>query len=416
MSSAAPAIPATAMPPTAAVRSSRIVSVDILRGLVMMIMALDHVRDYFSGVPYPAEDLSHTSVALFLTRVVTHFCAPVFFLLAGTGAYLSLSRGRSLGQVSYFFLTRGLWLVVLELVVVRFAWNFNFTAVPVAQVIWALGWSMVAMALLVRLPVRWIAAFGIAMIVFHNLLDRIDLAALAVLPRLWTILHVPGMVTFTPHIQLFVGYPLIPWVGVMAVGYAFGAVFRRPDRGRLILWIGFATTLAFFIVRGINHYGNGMPGDRTIFPATLGAWHVQHTSTFTILSFFDTVKYPPSLDYLLMTLGPALIVLGLLDRATGESSLGRVVVVFGRVPLFYYVIHIYLIHALAIVVALLGGQPYAWMWQISMFLQPHPAHYGHGLPVVYLMWAVVLAALYYPCRWYMNLKARHRDWNWLSYL
>jgi uncharacterized membrane protein len=414
MSSAAPAIPAT--PTTAAVHSSRIVSVDILRGLVMMIMALDHVRDYFSGVPYPAEDLSHTSVALFLTRVVTHFCAPVFFLLAGTGAYLSLSRGRSLGQVSYFFLTRGLWLVVLELVVVRFAWNFNFTAVPVAQVIWALGWSMVAMALLVRLPMRWIAAFGIAMIVFHNLLDSIDLAALAVLPRLWTILHVPGMVTFTPHIQLFVGYPLIPWVGVMAVGYAFGAVFRRPDRGRLILWIGFATTLAFFIVRGINHYGNGMPGDRTIFPATLGAWHVQHTSTFTILSFFDTVKYPPSLDYLLMTLGPALIVLGLLDRATGESSLGRVVVVFGRVPLFYYVIHIYLIHALAIVVAWLGGQPYAWMWQISMFLQPHPANYGHGLPVVYLMWAVVLAVLYYPCRWYMNLKARHRDWNWLSYL
>ena len=414
MSSAAPAIPAT--PPTAAVRSSRIVSVDILRGLVMMIMALDHVRDYFSGATYPAEDLSHASVALFLTRVVTHFCAPVFFLLAGTGAYLSLSRGRSLGQVSYFFLTRGLWLVVLELVVIRFAWNFNFTTVPVAQVIWALGWSMVAMALLVRLPVRWIAAFGIAMIAFHDLLDRIDLAALAALPRLWTILHVPGMVTFTPHIQLLVGYPLIPWVGVMAAGYAFGALFRRPDRGRLILWIGFATTLGFFIVRGINHYGNGVPGDRTIFPATLGAWHAQHTSTFTILSFFDTVKYPPSLDYLLMTLGPALIVLGLLDRATAESSLGRVVVVFGRVPLFYYVIHIYLIHALAIVVAWLSGQPYAWMWQNSMFVQPHPANYGHGLPVVYLMLAVVLAVLYYPCRWYMNLKARHRDWNWLSYL
>jgi uncharacterized membrane protein len=379
-------------------------------------MALDHTRDYFSGAAYPAEDLSHTSVALFLTRVVTHFCAPVFFLLAGTGAYLSLSRGRSLGQVSYFFLTRGLWLVVLELVVIRFAWNFNFTTVPVAQVIWALGWSMVAMALLVRLPVRWIAAFGIAMIAFHNLLDGIDLAALAALPRLWTILHVPGLVTFTPHIQLFVGYPLIPWVGVMAAGYAFGAVFRRPDRGKLILWIGFATTLAFFIVRGINHYGNGLPGDKTLFPPILGAWHVQHTSTFTILSFFDTVKYPPSLDYLLMTLGPALIVLGLLDRATAESSLGRVVVVFGRVPLFYYVIHIYLVHALAIVIAWLSGQPYAWMWQISMFLQPHPANYGHGLPVVYLMWAVVLALLYYPCRWYMNLKARHRDWNWLSYL
>jgi hypothetical protein len=159
-----------------------------------------------------------------------------------------------------------------------------------------------------------------------------------------------------------------------------------------------------------------MPGDRTIFPATLGAWHVQRDITFTILSFFDTVKYPPSLDYLLMTLGPSLIVLGLLDSATAESSLGRIAVVFGRVPLFYYVIHIYLIHGLAIVVAWLCGQPYTWLWQITMFVQPHPAHYGYGLPVVYLTWAVVVAVLYYPCRWYMNLKAKHRDWNLLSYL
>jgi uncharacterized membrane protein len=416
MSSATSVIPATAMPVTAAARSSRIVSVDLLRGLVMAVMALDHVRDYFSGAAYPAEDLAHTSVALFLTRIVSHFCAPVFFLLAGTGAYLSLSRGKSLAQVSYFFATRGLWLVALELVVIRLAWNFNLTTVPVAQVIWALGWSMVAMAFLVWLPVRWIAAFGIAMIALHDLLDKIDLAALAALPRLWTILHVPGMVTFTPHIQLFVGYPLIPWVGVMAAGYALGTLFRRPDRHRLLLWIGFATTLAFFIVRGINHYGNGMPGDATIFPATLGPWHVQRTFTFTILSFFDTLKYPPSLDYLLMMLGPSLILLGLLDRATAESSPARILLVFGRVPLFYYVIHICLIHAMAIVVAWLCGQPYAWMWQISMFVQSHPPNYGHGLPVVYLVWAAVLAVLYYPCRRYMNLKASHRDWSWLSYL
>jgi len=416
MSAAAPAIPTTITPLTAAARSSRIVSVDLLRGLVMVVMALDHVRDYFSGAAYPAEDLTHPSVALFLTRIVTHFCAQVFFLLAGTGAYLSLSRGRSLSQVSYFFATRGLWLVVLELVVIRLAWNFNLTTLPVAQVIWALGWSMVAMALLVWLPVRWMAAFGIAMILFHNLLDRIDLAALAVFPRLWTVLHVPGMVTFTPHTHLFVGYPLIPWIGVMAAGYALGALFRRPDRRVLLFWIGFAATVGFFIVRGINHYGNGTPGDQTIFPTTLGPWHVQRTFVFTILSFFDTVKYPPSLDYLLMTLGPALIVLALLDRVTADSGPSRILMVFGRVPLFYYVIHIYLIHLLAIVVAALCGQPYAWMWQITMFVQPHPAHYGYGLPVVYLMWAVVVATLYYPCRWYMNFKARHRDWSWLSYL
>lgn len=416
MSSAASTIPVATASLSTAGRSSRIISVDLLRGLVMVVMALDHVRDYFSGAVYPAEDIAHTSLALFLTRVVTHFCAPVFFLLAGTGAYLSLSRGKSLGQVSYFFATRGLWLVALELIVIRLGWNFNLTTLPVAQVIWALGWAMVTMALLVWLPVRWIAAFGIGMMVFHDLLDKIDLTALAALPRLWTILHVPGMITFGTHIQIFIGYPLIPWIGVMAAGYALGALFRRPDRRKVLLWIGFATTAAFFILRGINHYGNGVPGDRAIFPTTLGPWHAQRTVVFTILSFFDTMKYPPSLDYLLMTLGPALSLLGLLDRATATSKLGRVVIVFGRVPLFYYVIHIYLIHALAIVVAWICGQPYAWMWQITMFVQEHPANYGHGLPVVYLMWAIVLATLYYPCRWYMNLKARHRDWTWLSYL
>ena len=266
------------------------------------------------------------------------------------------------------------------------------------------------------LPVRWIAAFGIAMITLHNLLDRIDLAALAVLPRLWTVFHVPGMVTFAAHTQIFVGYPLIPWIGVMAAGYALGAVFRRPDRHTVLLWIGLAATAAFFIVRGIDHYGNGMPGDRTIFPTSLGPWHAQRTFVFTVLSFFDTVNSPPSLDYLLMTLGPALVLLALLDRATAASTPARIMVVFGRVPLFYYVIHIYLIHLLAIVVAWFCGQPYAWMWQTAMFVQPHPANYGYGLPVVYLMWAVVLAILYYPCRWYMNLKVRHRDRNWLSYL
>ena len=416
MSSVASTIPVRVAPRTAGSPSSRIVSVDLLRGLVMVIMALDHVRDYFSGAVYPAEDLSHASVALFLTRVVTHFCAPVFFLLAGTGAYLSLSRGRSLAQVSYFFATRGIWLVVLELVIIRLGWNFNLTSTPVAQVIWALGWSMVAMAVLVWLPIRWIAAFGIAMVVFHNLLDGIDLAALTVMPRLWTVLHVPGMITFGSHFQIFVGYPLIPWIGVMAAGYAFGALFRRPDRRKLVLWIGVAMTVAFIVVRGINHYGNGVPGDRAIFPTTLGPWHAQRSFMFTVLSFFDTVKYPPSLDYLLMTLRPSLILLGLLDRVTAESGPARILLVFGRVPFFYYVVHISLIHALAIVVAWVGGQPYAWMWKTAMFVQGHPANYGYGLPVVYLMWAVVLVILYYPCRWYMNLKTRHRDWRWLSYL
>ena len=403
----------TSVPST---RSSRIVSVDQLRGLVMILMALDHTRDYFSGLPFSPEDLSKTFGALFFTRVITHICAPVFFLLAGAGAYLSVARGKSLPQVSYFFWTRGLWLIFLELTVLRFAWDFTFPSVPFVQVIWALGWSMVAMALIVRLPLRSIAGLGVALIVFHNLLDPITPAALGRLSGLWMVLHTPGLVSITPQMKFFVGYPLIPWIGVMAAGYAMGVLLQRHDRRKWTLGLGVALTLAFFVLRALNLYGNGDAGISSIVSSSVGPWKLQPSLTLTIIAFFNTLKYPPSLDYLLMTLGPALIVLACLDGVTAERGLGRILLVFGRVPLFYYVVHIFLIHALAIFVGLLFRQPVAWLWHGSFVLQDSPVGYGHGLPFVYLMWFIALLILYLPCKSYMAFKSRHRDWVWLSYL
>ena len=397
-------------------RSTRIVSVDLLRGLVMMLMALDHTREYFSEIPFPAEDLSKTFGTLFFTRVITHFCAPVFFLLAGAGAYLAVARGKSLPQASRFFWTRGLWLVFLELTVLRFAWNFTFASVGLVQVIWALGWSMVAMALIVKLPIRWIAALGVVTIVSHNLLDAIHPASLGSFSGLWMVLHSPGLVSITPGMSFFVGYPLIPWIGVMAVGYAMGALLERSDRRKWILGLGVALTLAFFVLRALNLYGNGEASTSFFLPSTVGPWKVQPSLTLTIIAFFDTLKYPPSLDYLLMTLGPALIVLACLDGVAAERGLGRILLVFGRVPLFYYVLHILVIHAMAIFVGMLFHQSVSWLWHGGFFLHPSPAGYGHGLPFVYLMWCIALLILYFPCKWYMAFKNRHREWGWLSYL
>jgi uncharacterized membrane protein len=346
---------------------------------------------------------------LFFTRWITHFCAPVFCFLAGTGAYLATSRGKSIQQVSWFFFTRGLWLVFVELTVVGFAWCFvpHFSR----GVIWILGWSMVVMALIVRLPVRWVAVFGVSMIATHNLLDRVNPASFGRLSWLWMMLHVHGSIQFS-HFTFAGRYVLIPWVGVMAAGFAFGALLLRPDRRKWILTLGVSMTALFFLLRGFNLYGNGVAG----FPYSVGPWHAGPTAALTVISFFNTQKYPPSLDYLLMTLGPGLILLALFDQAKAERGPGRILLVYGRVPMFYYVVHLYLIHVVAIVVALIFRQPAAWLWHGSYQLLPRPDGYGHGLTFIYATWILVVAILYLPCRWFMEFKRQHRDWNWLSYL
>jgi len=388
----------------------RVVSIDVLRGLVMVIMALDHTRHFLTNVQFPPELLPNTYAALFFTRFITHYCAPVFSFLAGTGAFLATCRGKSVQQVSWFFLTRGLWLVFLELTIVDFSWTFVPWAA--AGVLWILGWSMVAMALIVRLPVRWIAVFGVGMIATHNLLDRINPASLGKLAWLWMLLHSPGAMPITPHFTFRVLYVLIPWVGVMAAGFAFGALLLRPDRRKWILMLGISMTALFLLLRGFNLYGNSSSG----VPFSVGPWSLQPTPSLTVISFLNTEKYPPSLDYLLMTLGPSLILLALLDGTKAERGLGRFLLVYGRVPMFYYILHLYLIHILAIVVAWLSHQPASWLWHGASFLLPTPAGYGHGLLFIYAMWILVIASLYWPCLWFMEFKQRHRDWVWLSYL
>jgi uncharacterized membrane protein len=394
-------------------QSPRLISVDVLRGLVMVLMALDHTRDFMSYPGYPPEDLAHTNGALFFTRFVTHFCAPVFAFLAGTGAFLATSRGKTIQQVSRFFLTRGLWLVLLEFTVIDFAWGF----VPWghAGVIWGLGWSMVAMALIVQLPVRWIGALGVGIIATHNLLDRINPASLGRLSWLWVVLHTPGRIPVTADLHFSVRYVLIPWVGVMAAGFAFGSLLLRPDRRHSVLTLGISATMLFFVLRLINFYGNGISGLPFGYPRSAGPWSVQPTISLTVISFFNTLKYPPSLDYLLMTLGPSLILLGLLDKAKAERGLSRILLVFGRVPMFYYVLHLYLIHILAILVALAFHQPILHGSVIADFATK-PVGYGHGLPFIYVMWILAVAILYVPCLWFMRLRSRHRDWTWLGYL
>ena len=392
-------------------QTARLVSVDVLRGLAMVIMALDHTRDFFSYLRFEPEDLSHTYGWLFFTRFVTHYYAPTFSFLAGSGAYLATTRGKSVSQVSRFFLTRGLWLVLLEVTIVDFAWTFIFW--PAAGVIWILGWSMVCMALLVRMPVRWVGIFGVAMIATHNLLDRVPPAFFGKLSWLWMMLHVPGGIPVTPHFNFYV---LIPWVGVMAAGYAFGRILQRPDGRKWTLALGLAMTALFFLLRGLNLYGNSRVGLGDGVPYSTGPWRVQPTTTLTLISFFNTLKYPPSLHYLLMTLGPSLTLLALLDGIKAERGLGRVLLVYGRVPLFYYVLHLYLIHLLAIVVGLLFHQPVSWLWHGGVLVLGIPPGYGHGLPFVYGIWFLVLVILYLSCRWFMVYKQQHRDWTWLSYL
>jgi uncharacterized membrane protein len=381
----------------------RLDSVDLLRGLVIVIMALDHARDFFTAVRFEATDLTQTTAALFLTRWITHFCAPVFVFLAGTSAFLYQARGRSRGEVSRFLLTRGLWLVLLEWTLVRWAWMFNFnytTEVLFVQVIWVIGVSMIVLAGLIHLPLGAVAAIGIGMIAGHNLLDGVSPESLGRWAPLWILLHAQAPIPLRGDQVLFVIYPLVPWIGVMAAGYAFGSLLLRPadERRRLLLRLGCGLTLGFLVLRAANVYGDPAP------------WSPQASAGRTVLSFLNTTKYPPSLLFLLMTLGPAIALLPLLERLRGP--LARAVRVYGRVPLFFYVLHLALIHALAIGVAALAGFDPRRFRHVWMFLPPD---WGYGLPVVYLVWAAVVLALYPACRWFAGVKARRRE-AWLSYL
>jgi uncharacterized membrane protein len=384
----------------------RIESVDLLRGVVMILMALDHVRDYFGVVGINPTDPATTTVPLFFTRWVTHFCAPTFFLLTGTGAYLSLRR-RGPAKLARFLVTRGIWMIVLDTVILRcFAWQFNVDfRVTFLIVLWALGWAMIMLAALVRFPPGVAAIVGGVLIAGHNLLDGVNPTMFGSAAPLWLILHRPGLLLGPPHVVI-VAYPLIPWVGVTAVGYALGRVFDwTPERRRTFLFrTGVGAVIAFLAIRGLNVYGDPQ------------RWADQRSTVFTVLSFLNTTKYPPSLLFLLMTLGPGLLVLRAVD--SGIPRWLRPAIAFGKVPLFYFALHIIAIHLLVLVVCWYRYGAVHWVFESptpDKYPFTQPPGWPVSLPVVYVIWLGVVASLWPMCHWFASVKARRRDW-WLSYL
>lgn len=389
--------------------SSRIQSVDALRGAIIIIMALDHVRDFtnISAMFFSPTDLTRTTAALFFTRWITHFCAPVFAFTAGIGAFFWYHNKRTLPQLSRFLLTRGLWLMFLELTVLRFIlfFQWNWTgALFILTVFWMLGLSMVVLAALIYLPPKILAPLSLIVIASHNLLDPIDPARFGRFAPLWDILHQQAAFPF--HGAVFaVAYPLVPWVAVMAAGFCFGnALLWDPERRRgFLIRLGVGLTVAFLALRAWNHYGDPSP------------WTHQF---FTALSFLNTTKYPPSLLFLLMTLGPAIIALAVLDRRNFASS--NPLIVFGRVPFFFFLFHMALAHVLAVVLSAFRYGPHRFLLRPPPSLggsrEIFPADYGFSLPAVYAIWLAVILISYPACRWYADLKNRRRDLWWLSYL
>jgi uncharacterized membrane protein len=418
----APAIkypPKTPVAPYTPLTRTRVDSVDLLRGIIMVIMMLDHTRDFlhFQATLFDPTNVAKTTPMLFFTRWITHFCAPLFVFLAGTGAYFQTLRGKPTSSLSRFLWTRGLWLIFLELTVLRLVIFFNVDVLTLAsflQVIWAIGWSMIVLAGLIYLPLPVIAGIGIGMIALHNLLDGVTVTSWAgpgtPIPGFWAsvwhVLHVPGLIFpfGADGPKVFALYPLIPWVGVMAAGYALGSVYRleSAERRRYLMRAGLLLTAGFIVLRLINVYGDPSP------------WSSQDTPVKTVLSFLAVSKYPPSLLFLLMTIGPSLMFLAWADeKPTGGWR--SFFITYGRVPLFFYVLQWIVAHTLAIVASVIAGKPTDHLFGNLVLDPPAKPGAGFGLVTVYAMWALGVLFLYPLCKWYADLKARRRDW-WLSYL
>ena len=394
---------------------ARITSIDVMRGLVMVVMLLDHVRDmvHLDSHAFSPTDLDRTTPVLFFTRWVTHFCAPVFVLLAGVGAQRQADAGMPRAALARFLISRGLWLVFLELTAVRLGAFFSLDPhfIGFLQVIWVIGVSMVALAALQFLPLPVVAVFGLTLIGLHNFLDDLGPAPpLIGTPTrlgvaLWMFLHRSGPL-FLPGGRLgFVMYPLVPWVGVMAAGYALGAIYRwEPSRRRrFLLAVGAGAIVAFVALRALGIYGDPSP------------WSPQPTATRAFLAFLNLTKYPPSLEFLLMTLGPALIGLAYLERASPLGRLSRALENFGRVPLFYYLLQWPYAHLAALVLGAAAGQSVTHLFRSPPDAFQMANGHGFGLATVYLVWIVGVALLYPLCRVYGRKKREQKKW-WMSYL
>jgi uncharacterized membrane protein len=389
--------------------SYRIESIDLLRGLIMIVMALDHVRDYFHAGAFTADplDLSTTTPILYFTRFITHYCAPLFMFLSGTSAALVGQRKGS-AYLTRFLITRGLWLIFMELTVVCFGWFFNPTfTTQLLGVIWALGWSMIFLAGFIHLP-KWLTiTICLALVFGHNLLDGIQVTSSTAASFGWSVLH-QFQFFQVGSFHILAGYPLIPWIGVMALGYCLGGIYRKEKdaqkRKKFLLALGIISVALFAALRYSNVYGDP------------SKWTEQRSLVYTFLSFLNVTKYTTSLVYLLVTIGPGLIFLALTENVHG--AIARKIKTIGRVPMFYYLAHLYLIHISALIAAVASGRSWTDMVNFSTWItnEPKLQGYGFSLGVTYAVWAGLIVVLYFLCRWYDQYKSSHREKWWLSYL
>lgn len=421
----------------------------------MILMMLDHTRDFVHHGALSADptDVTSTTVPLFFTRWITHFCAPTFVFLSGVSIYLQKMYGKSNAELARFLVTRGLWLIVLEFTVVRLGivYNFDYTFAALMQVIWVIGVSMIVMAALIWLPTKLVGAIGVLMIVLHNLLDGFQVPpnvafggqpAPTLSQMLWMILHQGGVLPIVGDSTAFIAYPLIPWIGVMAAGYALGTIYGwdAARRRKLLLGFGVAACVLFVVIRFTNVYGDtdpwytkagmvemltaraaenpeGSPGSERIAAALKGVQESPLSdTTFALLSFIDTQKYPPSLLFLLMTLGPAMLLLGLLDRIDGKAIWQRIAIVFGRVPLFFYLLQFPLAHLMGILLSWAAGKDFAYLFaNFPDNSRLAPPDHGFSLGVTYLAWIAGIIILFPLCYLYGEYKRKNKHWL-LSYL
>jgi uncharacterized membrane protein len=384
--------------------SYRVTSIDILRGIVMVIMALDHTRDYFhvEAMTDDPLNLATTTVPLFFTRWITHYCAPIFVFLSGTSAYLA-AKNKTPAEASLFLVKRGIWLIVAEVLIITLAITFNpLYNFVVWQVIWAIGWSMVILGLLVKFPYYTVLITGALLFFGHDIFDHLRLPQNGFAGNLVKVLFTSRVSILRLSETRFIGvfYAILPWTGVMLLGYAAGYWFRREfsavKRKRLLTVTGISLILLFMLLRFINGYGEPQPWDKQ-----------------RLLSFLNTSKYPPSLLYLCMTLGPALVALTLLENV--RNRLSKFFSIYGRVPFFYYVLHFYLIHIILVVLFFATGHKSSEIVDPRVPFLFRPVNFGFALPIVYLIWISVVLALYLPCKWFNSYKLTHSQW-WLKYL
>lgn len=393
------------------ITKSRIESIDILRGIIMVIMALDHVRDYFHITANTDDplNLATTTPFLFFTRWISHFCAPIFIFLSGTSIYLQSLR-KTKKELSIFLITRGIWLVFAEIIIISFAWSFDpYYNFHFLQVIWAIGISMIILGFVIRLPFNVILAMGILIVFCHNLLDIPESVPGFKAGFWWDLFHHGSFVAYpyAPNHSFLLVYPFVPWTGLMMLGHCLGIfftpTFSAQHRRKILSSIGLAMILFFIVLRFINSYGDPV------------AWSAQKNSLFTFFSFLNVHKYPPSLLFMCLTIGTALLLLPLLEKI--QNGFTNSMRIFGRVAFFYYIIHIYLVHLLAAFCFFARGH--------SFHEEAGGGHFpfyfvasgeGYGLPVVYVIWIAVVIALYPLCKWYDKYKTNHPEKWWLSYL